>query len=70
MPCGPYWQAMCLVSAVSPPLAAEYAPPRSPPTTANVDVMLMIAEPGLHVRDHVTRQPERRSKHQTQEIVQ
>ena len=45
MPCGPYWQAMWVVSAVSPPLAAEYAPPRSPPTTAKVDVTLMIAEP-------------------------
>ena len=37
---------MWVVSAVSPPFAAEYAPPRRPPTTANVDVTLMIAEPG------------------------
>ncbi len=35
-----------MVSDVRPPLAAEYAPPRRPPTTANVDVTLMIAEPG------------------------
>src|SRR5579875_1628265 len=46
IPCDPYWQAMWVVSAVSPPLAAEYAPPRRPPTTANVDVMLIIADPG------------------------
>ena len=26
-------------------MAAEYAPPRRPPTTANVEVMLMMAEP-------------------------
>src|SRR5512139_3750287 len=37
IPCGPYWQAMCRVSAVRPPFAAEYAPPRRPPTTAKVD---------------------------------
>ncbi len=46
MPCAPYWQAIWVVSAVNPPLAAEYAPPRNPPTTAKVEVMLMIAEPG------------------------
>src|SRR3984957_1031881 len=45
MPCAPYWQAMWVVSAVNPPLAAEYGPPRSPPTTAKVEVMLMMADP-------------------------
>src|SRR3546814_18904774 len=28
MPSAPYWQAMCEVSALRPPLAAVYAPPR------------------------------------------
>ncbi len=36
-----------MVSAVRPPFAAEYAPPRRPPIIANVDVTLMMAEPGF-----------------------
>ena len=39
-------------------LAAEYAPPRRPPTTAKVDVTLMIAEPDA-CADHVPGEPER-----------
>src|SRR3546814_16689715 len=37
MPSAPYWQAMCEVSALRPPLAAVYAPARRAPMTEKED---------------------------------
>ena len=53
-----------------PALGRGVGPPRSPPTTAKVEVMLMIADPGCHVGQHVAREPKRRPQHQIQEVVQ
>ena len=70
MPCAPYWQAMWVVNAVSPPLAAEYGAPAQSADDGERRRDVDDGRAGLHVRHHVTRQPERGAQHHVEEVVQ